>query len=766
MRKLLRRGAWQFVIAGALTLSSMPNSNAATADKNRTGQLEEVVVTAQRRAQPLQDVPLAVTVLQGQFLQKQHIVDFNDLALFTPNMVSAPNYGYIRDTSIRGISNNQFGFADDPSIAEFVDGIYQGRGGTGMMVDALYDVNRVEVVKGPQATLYGQSSIAGAINIIDNQPSTSGFNAYGDLGFGERDRIVLQGAVNLPISDDLATRIAEDVEHQNGFIRNLSGGPDLEPLDIRAVRFTTLYTGIDNVALSVKLDYERRKQSGTQYQAAGLPDFSTESSLVGSQAFSQFSIYDLVGTVKGSLSPNATLTANTSWRRVDNQYDEDYGAVAAIVAGPWYQQSADGLFQQDLIFNFQSDSHWTLVAGGSYFHEFVTAGVNNWVDGNPDFTGFAFTGVPTPGLLPDDYSDAFNEMGTLYGTFHGFSAFADGSAPLTDRLTLNVGVRYNSNTKNYTQDIPNPATAPINAGKIFAGAYYNWGYWTSQPITSEKTWVNTSGRAALTWKITPEMTAYGSWSQGWKAGGIDSFKIQWPGGVVPAGFNLFFGEDAAALGARPAVYNPEKNTSYEIGLKGEALEQTFGYDVDAYDYIYTDLQESVAEGGSSIIENVGRAIGRGVETDLRYVPTSAWTLFASAAYSFTRITSFSVLPDQVGQPLNMAPKYSGAAGISYRFNTPVFRSGHVELSMSENFRGRMRYNNQLFEAIPSYVLTNLRATYYFSGDQYSMSVFADNAFNRFTYSRYDPATPFLFPVTAVGAIGNPRTIGIDFGANW
>ncbi len=729
------------------------------------GELSEIVVTAQHRVQRLKDVPLTVTVLQGGFLRRHHIVDFNDLALFTPGFVSAPNYGYIRNSSIRGISNNQFGFADDPSIAEFVDGVYQGRGGTGMMVNALYDVSRVEVIKGPQATLFGQSSIAGAISVIDNQPSDT-FNATADLGFGERNRGALQSAVNLPVTKNWAVRIAEDLEHEDGYIKNLNGGPNLEPLDIRAARIISRYSGFENVDVSLKVDYERRKQSGNVLQAAGLPDFTTESTLIGSQAFSNFSIYDIVGTIKASLEPDLTLTSNTSWRRVDNQYVEDYDGVAAVVAGPYYQQSDDGLFQQDLLLNWRPSRKLTLIAGGSYFHENLTAEVNNWVDGNPNFTGFAFTGSPTPGLLPGDYTDAFNEAGNLYGTFHGYSIFIDGTSALTDTVSVDVGVRYNSNTKSYTQDIANPATAAVNAGKIFAGAYYNWGYWTSHPITSDKTWVNTSGRAALTWKLSPNDSAYVSWSQGWKAGGIDSFKIQWPNGVVPAGFNLFYGEDAAALGATPAVYNPEKNTSYELGLKGNTADRRFAYDLALYDYLYSNLQVSVQQGGSSIIENIGKATGRGVEIDLRLMPDEFWNVFVNGAYDYTNITEFSVQPAQVGQPLNEAPKFMGSAGAAYRFASPLSRADQITLSASATYRGRMRWDNQLTEAIPGYVLTNLRATYDFSDRRFAISVYADNAFDRFTYSRYEPATPFLFPVSSVSAIGYPRTIGVDFRKSW
>lgn len=727
-------------------------------------QLEEIVVTATQREQSLQQVPLAVTALSQTFLEQHHLNAFSDLALFTPGFVSAPNYGYIRNSSMRGISNNQFGFADDPSIAMYVDGVYQGRGGTGMQVNALYDVDRVEIIKGPQATLFGRSSIGGAISILTNQPGKE-FQGSTDLGFGERGRVQLRGAVNLPVSETLGLRLAADVEHQDGYIKNLNGGDRLQAQDIRAARLTTRYSGFDNVTATLKIGYERRKQGGSIYQAVGLPEFSTESTLVGHQSFANFSIYDVAGTLKVDFNPQLSLTSQTSWRRVQNEYVEDYDALAAVVGGPYFQQSNDRLFQQDLRLNFDDGNRGTLVAGLSYFHEKLDAAVSNWVDGNPTFTGFAFTGVPTPGLLPGDYSNAFNEAGNLYGTFHGYSAFIDGSIPLGSSWSLDAGVRYNSDTKDYTQDLPNPAVAAVNAGKIFAGAYYNWGYWTSQPISSKKTWTDTAGRAALSWLISDEATAYLSWSQGWKAGGIDSFKIEWPNGIVPPGFFLFFGQDAAALGAKPAVYNPEKSTSIELGIKGKLLDRRFGYNIALYDYRYRDLQVSVQQGGSSIIQNIGKAKGHGAEIELRYLPDASWDLFANAAYNFTEITQFGNKPEQVGQPLNQAPKYNAAVGASYSFAAPV-SDGKVTLSASSNFRDKMRTDNALIEGVKSYVLTNLRATYSSGSGRFSASLYADNVFDRFNYGRYSSATPFLFPVASYSVLGYPRTVGIDFHAGW
>ena len=234
-------------------------------------EIQEIVVTAQHRVQSLQEVPISVTVLSGDTILESHLRDFSDLSLQTPSFTSGADYGYIRNSSMRGISNNQYGFADDPSIAMFVDDVYQGRGATGMQVNALYDIDRVEVIKGPQATLFGRSSIAGAISTILVQPGDV-FSASGDFGAGQRDRLIARGAVNFPVTPNLAIRVALDRERQSGFITNLNGGPKLDPLDVEAGRVIVRYTGIDNLEATLKASYESRRQDGSTHLAVDLPN--------------------------------------------------------------------------------------------------------------------------------------------------------------------------------------------------------------------------------------------------------------------------------------------------------------------------------------------------------------------------------------------------------------------------------------------------------------------------------------------------------------
>ena len=736
-------------------LCALAREAAGTPDNE---EIPEIVVTAQHRVQSLQDVPISVTVLSGATILESHLRDFSDLSLQTPSFTSGADYGYIRNSSMRGISNNQYGFADDPSIAMFVDDVYQGRGATGMQVNALYDINRVEVIKGPQATLFGRSSIAGAISTILVQPADS-FSASGDLGAGQRNRLVAVGAVNFPITPDLAIRVAVDREKQRGFITNLNGGPKLDPLDVEAGRVIIRYTGIDKLEATLKASYESRRQNGSTHIGVNVPDatnFTADETLIGNQNYADFYSYEEVGKLKFDFLNNLSVTSETSWRRVKNNYIEKYDGLADVVAGPYSQDSLDSLFQQELRINFSGENGLSVIGGASYFHETVHAFVGNWVDHT-----FELTGVPTPGLVPSDYSQAEFEQGRYDGLFRGRSAFVDGTIgiPGVKRWTVTAGARYNYDEKTYTENVPNPSTLAVNAGKPFlVGAFYNWGYWTDPALSTTHSWSNTSFRGATSYDLNQNNTVYFQYSQGWKAGGIDSYGV-----VVPPGstFAKFFGENVAAYGGTQKVYDPERSDSYEIGLKGRSFERRFAYNIAVYEYLYRDLQVGVlqASGAGSVVANIGHATGRGAEADLRIAPSVHWDIYANGAYNYTRIKDFGTMTSQVGLPLNQAPRYNGAAGAMYKWTNGT---GKYSVGASTSFRGSYRDDNDLdTHEVRSYILYNARAAYETLDGHYTIAVFADNVFNRFTYSRYSAVTPFIYPIASYQVIGHPRTVGVD-----
>jgi iron complex outermembrane receptor protein len=719
------------------------------------GQLADVIVTSTHRAERLIDAPLAISVVGESTLVDNHVKDFSDIALLVPNFVSGSNYGYLRNSSMRGISSNQYGFADESSIAMYVDGVFQGRATAGNAVNAVYDIERIEVVKGPQASLFGHSAIAGAINMIRNQPTDSLSQSY-DVGLGERSRVLLRGVVNLPATDTLAVRFAVDSEHQDGYITNLNGGK-LEPLDVRAGRVIARYTGIENLEASFSADYEERFQNGSTHAVVGLPDFTADITTVGDENYANFYIFDGGLNLKYHFTPSFTLTSDTTFRKVANAYIEKYDGLATVVAGPYSQSSTDRLVQQDFKLVYQ-EARTAAIGGLSIFDEHLTGFIGNWVDHT-----FAFTGKPATNLVPNDYSQAFFEDGYFKGHFSGWSAFLDGTVPLprVDRLTATATIRYNYDRKGYTLDLPDPSTLPENVGKPFAGAYYNWGFFTSPPVELAHSWSNVSFRGALNFSIDERNVLYAQYSQGWKAGGIDTFRVA----NADSTYVPFLGMNATAHGATPNAYGPEASDNYELGLKGDVLERRLTYALDAYYFTYRDLQVPVYQSGGAVIKNIGAAEGRGLEVDAKYSPSEHWALFANGAYNYTRILRYEANATQVGLPLVQSPKLTSAAGTTY--TTAAFGGGsRAFIGASLSQRGGFRTDTATTDTVDGYVLYNARIGYISASGRYTTKVFVDNIANKYTYSRFEQVTPFVYPVAAKSVIGPPRTIGIDVHASF
>lgn len=742
------------LLLGGASLIALATASVAQAATEAPA-LEEVVVTAQKREQSLQDVPLSISVVSARQIEQNHIRDFADVAVLTPGFVSAPNYIGIRNSSIRGVSNNAFGFSEDSSIGVYVNGVHQGRAGS--QTSVFYDIERVEVTKGPQATLFGRSSIAGAISVVTRKPVNE-FEGQITAGLGELGRMKVSGFVNAPINDDFAFRLAAYSEREDGYIRNLNGGDDLAPTDIRAARASLRFQGdrLDNTLIA---DVERRRQSGVVYQAVGLPDFTVNTTLRGRDSKSDSDIYDITNELNFDLAEGVTLTSLTGFRQVENAYSEDFDGVPQVIAGPFTQGHKDRIYSQD--FRVVYDRGGPVVVGGlSAFYETRRAHSENYI------SLLAF-GPPTPGLVnpallaPNDFSLAMHETGSFEGENRGWSAYADVTAPVGERLKLTAGIRYNRDHKSFSMMIANPATLPENAKLPYAGAYYLWGFWTSRPIADADDWSNTSVRLAVNYEFTDDLTGYVSWNQGWKAGGFDSFTVN-----APAGFRYFLGLDAAAAGAQLRPFAPETSDSFEVGLKGQAWDRRVRFNLTTYAYTFKDLQKSVNQGGRPALTNVGEAKAWGVEGDVAAAVAEGLSLTASFAYNDTEVTKDPIKPNQVGLPLNRAPKWQAALGVDYTRPAPWADGGDITAGAVYTYRDKFRTDDNIDPLVDAANLVNVRVGYVWPGGRYSVTVFADNVFDEFTYNRYSRRTPYGAQVDARSVLGKPRQIGIDLSAKF
>lgn len=709
-------------------------------------QIEEVIVTAQKREQSLQDVPIAISAFNEDFLRDNQITDMQDLYLYTPGYVAQPGYDFIGLSSLRGIRSNDFGYGGDPAFGVFVDGVYQGR--TGASISSMFDIARIEVIKGPQATLFGRSATAGAISMITNKPNDT-FGGTVELGLGERGRQNILGTINLPISDNLFFRGSYYSQEIDGFIDNPSGGDDLRFRDNQAFRLALRYEG---ESLSAQLTYNNddRKGSGMPRHPGNTTDF--DSDLLGTESRIFTEIDDYALHLEYEFNDNYSLLSTTSYRDSEWDYAEDFDALPiALVASPFLQGQVSKLFAQEIRLSASFDSGLSWFVGASYFKDDVTGFVDEQVD-----QGFAFTGD-----LAQFSNEPFFEGGRYDGTSEGWSIYGDIIFDITDSLEFTIGARHSYDEKRLQTLLPNPATDPRNTTASFPCACYLYGLYTSTPVESEDDWTDTSYRTVLNYQITDEISTFFSYSQGFKSGGIDSFGFD----TDDPNFPLFTGADGVPAGARPKVYGPEEIDSFEIGIKSQWLDRRLTFNASLYRYEYEGLQTAVSTSGAAFgIENVGEVIGEGLEVDVMYRLNKNWEFAANMGLSDTEITDVGDGGSSLvkGDSLLYNADLTGSVFATYRQEMPF--GGEAYLKTNYSYFDEMDTSNGL--VLDSYGLINMRLGYYSEDERWSAAVFVNNVSDETYFTNGYGERSFVAVVDLYGGLGVPRTAGVDFKYNF
>ncbi|HKK22585.1 MAG TPA: TonB-dependent receptor, partial [Pseudohaliea sp.] len=230
-------------------------------------QLEEVIVTATKRAESVMDVPLAVQALSGDFLRTVNTDDIKDLVAFTPGVTGNSKDSFLDTIAVRGISTNDFGNGGDPSLGVYKNGFYQGRNGAA--VTSVFDLERSEILRGPQGFLFGRNSIAGALNIITRKPMRGDSDSYVDLRAGERGILRVEGGTNFDVGDAITVRVAGLHSREDGYVDNVVTGNEHIEHEKTAFRLTGVYDAGGPLNATMYLEYEDPEQSGTIYRATG-----------------------------------------------------------------------------------------------------------------------------------------------------------------------------------------------------------------------------------------------------------------------------------------------------------------------------------------------------------------------------------------------------------------------------------------------------------------------------------------------------------------
>jgi len=669
-----------------------PASDPATDDAG----VADIVVTAQRREQSLQSVPISVSAFGAQEIAAKGLNDISRLEGLVPGFTFGRS-GTDARPAIRGVRTENVGINADTTIGFFVDGIYQSRSSQGTL--GFVDLERVEIQRGPQGTLYGRNTFGGNISLVTAQPSTDSIAAGADLTFGENAQIRATGFVNLPLGEFVAVRVAGGYEKTNGFVKNVNpAGGNLFDNDDTYIRAAISFKPDSNFSATLKFDYSAR---------GGIGGSAFGYKLVGSyfdvgsnqQLFNATPIFlnTRAGNRDGIVDAPLTIDAGVPLFAAGNPYliDNDYrGALslknygfAANLAydlgavtlksitgyndfqttrtqdtdfsgnqiGADYQFSAAKTFSQELQLLSSGSGPFEYVVGGYYFKDKLRD-----VFINQQFPQIVRNVTPaiTRPAAGGFYSQNRGETESIAG-------YAQGSYAVTDQLKITGGIRWTRDRKDYqfanadailplTGGVPDATAITLATGPIpdssfgVQGAPTNCTYTTiplPQPGFRCLTNITTRFNGATFPTATFERVT-------WRVG-VD-YQVT-PANLlyasVSTGFNSGgFNGSQAALALGRGTFTPQTVTAFEIGSKNRFFDNTLQLNVAAFYNKYSNLQEQrqipTANTTLSIIENSGRARSYGAELEAIWRPVRALTFNASFAYLNARYTKY----DQVAAP--------------------------------------------------------------------------------------------------------------------
>lgn len=614
-------------------------------------QLEEVIVTATKRAESVMDVPLAVQALSGDFLRTVNTDDIKDLVAFTPGVTGNSKDSFLDTIAVRGISTNDFGNGGDPSLGVYKNGFYQGRNGAA--VTSVFDLERSEILRGPQGFLFGRNSIAGALNIITRKPVRGDSDSYVDLRAGERGIFRAEGGTNFDIGESIAVRVAGLHSREDGYVDSVLTGNEHIEHEKTAFRVTGVYDAGGALNATLYLEYEDREQSGTIYRATGNgPAYAFLESIYGEIPVPGDPRDVRIDEPRNGLIDNgeifqvgfevnydlgwATLTSLTGYKDHDYHYTEDFDATALTIFN--YEQVQEGeYFEQELRLTSDTDGPLSWYAGVSYYREEIDTEFLGQQDedvycnvywGQTCSDLFEFYNTYYGGAyayILNDYWGTYtwtpsandgliDDWNRTRGKYQGWAAYVDLQFRFSEQFDASVGVRYNDDEKEMSQEVLTDRNQSI------LGQVVQTGFTTPEgPVSDTQSWSEPTWRAVVNWRPTDGQLLYASVTTGYKQGGFNSFSIT-PGGP-------FSGVEAVPGLFRPSSFDSETVISYEVGYKGTHLDGASQVQLNAFVYEYEDLQATCSEPGSPVVIvcNTGTVDGQGVEGVWNYAFAEHWS---------------------------------------------------------------------------------------------------------------------------------------------
>lgn len=669
--------------------ATVESATGATDEADNSG---DIVVTAQRRSESLQKTPIAISAFTGETMAERGVVSAVSLQTQVPGLTIAPQVFGNLQVFLRGVGSTANMQSGDPAIAVNVDGVYVAR--TNSTAGLMFDLERVEVLKGPQGTLYGRNATGGAINVITAKPKFDDVKGYAAADIGNYGAFQLEGAMNLPISDTLAARFAVKWAKHDGYLKavaNSAGlkGNDRQDQEDIAVRGHLLWKPTERLSLLLSGDYSHQGGAGGGEQLLPLNTGSPWKTVATLQVGQDNSF------------ANASIQAD---------YDLDFATLTYI--GAYRHSEVDRAYEYPLTNNpgffHQLNRQWTheLRLGGE-------SGALTWLVGGYLFDEKTWGGLPQNGLVN------LRLFGTVWqrvvlDSFDASSGAVFGQATyaLTEQLRVTGGLRYTHDKK--AQIGKTQRETPTGAVTSVTTIDNSQGEWSA-----------TNWKAGLEYDLAPHSMLYANVSTAYKSGGSFS-------------------------GTAPNLYEPEHLTAYEIGLKNRFLDDRLTLNLAAYSYDYKDLQVTslvvdTANGTTRTVTlNAGSANIKGFELEAVYNSQKFGKFDFSGAYTDARYGKF-ILPfgdsftnfgltttnpvDYSGRAMPLTPKWS--FNIGYEYGAPLAGGTLTGRVQSHYEDGKfMDFHNYPVDYQKSFMRTDVTLTYASGNGVWQLQAYVRNLENK------------------------------------
>lgn len=712
MRKFIQTGGAS-LLAMAMFQAGIAHAQEAGAQE---GGISEIVVTAEKREVSVQKTAIAISAFDSKKLEENGVTTLQDLAAIAPGVSISKNSANVV-ISIRGVSSQNTNEIGDPAISIAQDGFYiQKPFGFG---DSMYDLERVEVLRGPQGTLYGRNATGGAINLITNKPKDD-FEGRVAVGVGNYDQITTEGMLNVPVTDTLAVRAAFSTNKHDGYRTNEAPARAGDDADSQSVRLQVQWKPIDR--LKVLVSGQLTKIGGVGPTMWGTPLRFTST---GAIDFSYRPDVDGKGTSHGR--PNQYIDVTT--RNVQWNAEYDLGVASLVYLGGFRDTDYEQLRDLDGI-----------ASSGSYI--LPKENVHDWShelrlvsNGNGPFKwqvgGYLFR--ESENLLSYYQTYATSSTPTNLLTFNydvsakSKAVFGQASYQLTDQLKAEFGMRYSDDYKR-------------RIGYDTVGAVSSDDEAKSNKVTYH---------VGLNYDIAPRNLIYAKFDTGYKAGGFNT---------VP--------------GQSTLPYSPETIVAWEVGSKNRFFENTLQLNLSGFLYSYKDQQVTVRDQtvGLSATFNAGKSKIWGIEAETVFQPTDAIRFDGSAVYlnaEYTELcinvaTDGSCVTDYSGNMPVQTPEWQFNAGAEYAI--PVF-GGTITPRVQTHIETKSYYGieNYAYQKQGSYMRSDLIVTYTDADKRWSLQGFVRNIENKTIITSAVASSRFG---TYSYGMAAPRTYGLRASYNF